>query len=68
MITGFHQKTEKLAVGLMSGTSLDGVDAALVRLAGSGIHTTIKLIAYVCLPYEQHFREQIKDLCSIERP
>ncbi|MCM3129193.1 anhydro-N-acetylmuramic acid kinase [Paenibacillus provencensis] len=64
-ITGF--KTESLAIGLMSGTSLDGVDAALVRIKGSGLTTTSRLIAYVQLPYEEGFREQIKALCNIEQ-
>lgn len=64
-ITGF--KTESLAIGLMSGTSLDGVDAALVRIKGSGLTTTSRLIAYVQLPYEEDFREQIKALCNIEQ-
>lgn len=64
-ITGF--KTESLAIGLMSGTSLDGVDAALVRIKGSGLTTTSRLIAYVQLPYEKDFREQIKALCNIEQ-
>ncbi|WP_211747101.1 anhydro-N-acetylmuramic acid kinase [Paenibacillus sp. Marseille-Q4541] len=66
MITGFHQETEKLVIGLMSGTSLDGVDAALVQLAGSGLRTKVKLLAFTSLPYEQHFREQIKELCNVD--
>jgi len=37
-----------LAVGLMSGTSLDGMDAALVRFAGP---THCELVHYVSRPY-----------------
>ncbi|GAK41415.1 anhydro-N-acetylmuramic acid kinase [Paenibacillus sp. TCA20] len=57
-ITGFQ--AESLVIGLMSGTSLDGVDAALVRIKGSGLSTASSLIAYTQLPYEEEFRERIK--------
>jgi len=41
----------RLAVGLMSGTSVDGVDAALVRLAGPAEQPRARLRAFVTLPY-----------------
>jgi anhydro-N-acetylmuramic acid kinase len=45
-----------LAVGLMSGTSLDGMDAALVRLHDA---THLELVAFVTRPYQPHEREAI---------
>jgi anhydro-N-acetylmuramic acid kinase len=45
-----------LAVGLMSGTSLDGMDAALVRLAGP---THAELIDFVTRPYGRDERAQL---------
>lgn len=39
-----------LAVGLMSGTSLDGVDAALVDIEGEGFDTKVRLVAFETLP------------------
>ncbi|MEO8200918.1 MAG: anhydro-N-acetylmuramic acid kinase [Gemmatimonadota bacterium] len=48
--------TESLAVGLMSGTSIDGVDAALVRIAGPG---ECDLVGFVCRPYSPNEREEI---------
>lgn len=35
------------AVGLMSGTSLDGIDAALVEITGSGIETKVTLLHFI---------------------
>jgi len=46
-----------LAIGLMSGTSLDGVDAALVRLEGP-THAT--LLEFVTRPYSNEERAEIR--------
>jgi anhydro-N-acetylmuramic acid kinase len=49
-------KTRKLALGLMSGTSLDGMDAALVEIEGTGISTRIRLLDFLTLPYDDEIR------------
>jgi anhydro-N-acetylmuramic acid kinase len=59
-------KNEKIVVGLMSGTSLDGVDAAVVRINGWGINTKIEILGYILVPYEADLRQQILDCCSPE--
>jgi anhydro-N-acetylmuramic acid kinase len=46
-----------LAVGLMSGTSLDGMDAALVRLDGP---THANLVHFITRPYDETERRQIR--------
>jgi anhydro-N-acetylmuramic acid kinase len=46
-----------LAIGLMSGTSLDGVDAALVRLEGP---THASLVDFVTRPYSDAERSEIR--------
>ena len=46
----------RLAVGLMSGTSMDGVDAALVRLAGPADQPRVRLLAFFTLPYPPEVR------------
>jgi anhydro-N-acetylmuramic acid kinase len=45
-----------LAVGLMSGTSLDGMDAALVRITGP---RAIELLAFVHRPYRPSERARL---------
>jgi anhydro-N-acetylmuramic acid kinase len=46
-------------VGLMSGTSADGVDAALVRISGSGEAVTVKPLAFSSLPYPRGLQQRI---------
>ncbi len=50
-IDELKRKRTKLAVGLLSGTSADGVDAVLVRITGSGIRTQVRQLAFVTVPY-----------------
>lgn len=60
------QKEKKLIIGLMSGTSGDGVDVALVEVAGSGMTTEITLKAFETIPYTSEIRSRIFDLFSVE--
>lgn len=47
-------------VGLMSGTSLDGIDAALVEVAGSGEHdVTARVVRSLTVDYTEPRREAI---------
>ncbi len=46
-------------IGLMSGTSCDGVDAALIDISGSLPRLTIKPIAFISYPYHPSIREQV---------
>ncbi len=56
-------KQSVLAVGLMSGTSMDGIDAALVRLTGSGEQTEVDLIKYETLSFSEELKQRIFDCC-----
>ncbi len=57
-------KNDKLVVGLMSGTSKDGVDAALVKLSGKGLNTDIELVKFICVEYEADVRSRLDNLAS----
>lgn len=48
-----------MVVGLMSGTSLDGVDVAIVQLRGSGNRLEIDVKAFESIPYPLELKERI---------
>lgn len=64
MLDNLRNKAKRIVVGLMSGTSLDGVDAAVVELSGPGLYLEMRLLHYVSVPYEGEVQERIKALCS----
>src|ERR1700749_3469621 len=53
------QKDEKLAIGLMSGTSLDGLDIALCRFSGNGLETKFSLLQFTTIPYGDDLKKEI---------
>lgn len=61
-----QQKKKKTVIGLMSGTSVDGVDVALVEITGTGLDTEISLLAFKTIPYKPDIRARIFDLFSVE--
>lgn len=54
-----------LAVGLMSGTSLDGVDAALVEITGVNETTQLELLKFNSYPFTEAVKERIKAALSV---
>ncbi|MBD1844362.1 anhydro-N-acetylmuramic acid kinase [Cyanobacteria bacterium FACHB-63] len=50
--------------GLMSGTSVDGIDAALVEISGSTDDLQATLIAGETYPYPAQLRDRILSVCS----
>ena len=59
-----RNKKARFVIGLMSGTSCDGVDAVLVRIKGTGPGLAMKLIAHQTFPYkdEELIRMWVADM------
>ncbi|MBG0747349.1 MAG: anhydro-N-acetylmuramic acid kinase [Planktothrix agardhii KL2] len=51
-------------IGLISGTSVDGIDGALVEISGSPGDWHLELLAGTTLPYPVDLRSQILDVCA----
>lgn len=56
------RKPSRRIIGLMSGTSLDGLDVALCRAEGSGPGTHLKVEHFKTVPYEDGFRGAVREI------
>ncbi len=54
---------KKYIIGLMSGTSVDGIDAAIVEVSGYGLETAVNLIAFETFPFPSGVPQRILALC-----
>lgn len=57
-------KSERLIIGLMSGTSMDGLDIALCRCKNQGSQTHIELVNFMTIPYQDDFKADVKSIFS----
>ncbi|HAI21624.1 MAG TPA: anhydro-N-acetylmuramic acid kinase, partial [Clostridiales bacterium UBA8153] len=55
---------ERILVGLMSGTSCDGIDAAAVRVSDRGRGRDLAVLAHLTVPYPPWFRQQLLRLAD----
>jgi anhydro-N-acetylmuramic acid kinase len=49
-------------IGLMSGTSLDGLDVALCNIQGSGTDTILEVEQFTTVPFTDDFRNNIREI------
>ncbi|WP_276380846.1 anhydro-N-acetylmuramic acid kinase [Flavobacterium sp. H4147] len=54
------QKETRKILGLMSGTSLDGLDIALCAVSGSGESTDVKILEFETISYSEDIKNEIR--------
>lgn len=66
-LSEISNKKEKRIIGLMSGTSLDGLDIALCNIEGHGNNTSLVLHRFITVPYNDDFKNEVRSVFSKER-
>lgn len=54
------QRPERRILGLMSGTSMDGLDLALCRISGHGPGTRVRLERFATIPFAEEVKDRIR--------
>jgi anhydro-N-acetylmuramic acid kinase len=60
------QKPSRIILGLMSGTSMDGLDMALCRFSGQGLETTCEVLHFDSVPFTSEFKDSIRAVFAKE--
>jgi anhydro-N-acetylmuramic acid kinase len=57
-------KNSRMIIGLMSGTSLDGLDVVLCRCTGHGTETKVEIVDFETIAYDDGFRQEVHSIFS----
>ncbi|MGV3510212.1 MAG: anhydro-N-acetylmuramic acid kinase [Sphingobacteriaceae bacterium] len=63
-LANLSQKESRLIIGLMSGTSLDGLDIALCKISGSGLNTKAEVLHFETADYDEEFKNDVRGVFS----
>ena len=56
------QKETRMIIGLMSGTSMDGLDVALCKFKGSGGETEVSIVAFETVGFSEEIKDEIRKI------
>ncbi len=59
-----RKKKSRVGLGLMSGTSVDGIDTVLAEISGSGLRCGARILAFETYPFEPSMKRRIRRLFS----
>lgn len=55
-------KKSRIIIGLMSGTSMDGLDIALCKFSGDGLKTKFSMLEFATVPYSPEVKARISEV------
>ena len=55
-------KKERLIIGLMSGTSMDGLDVALCKFSESGGETAVEVLQFETVAFDEDIKQEIRKI------
>ncbi len=58
------EQPSRIIIGLMSGTSLDGLDVALCHFTGNGPGTQVEILEFETIEYPEAFKNEIRSVFS----
>jgi len=65
-LLAMRERPRRIVIGLLSGTSADGTDAALCEIAGHGENTGLVARSFVTTPFPRPLRERIYRLAQAD--
>lgn len=53
-------KPARIIIGLMSGTSMDGLDVAVTKIRGKGLDTSVEVLHFETIPYQPEYKADLQ--------
>ncbi len=66
-LADIDSKKEKRIIGLMSGTSLDGLDLALCHITGNGLNSHVDVEHFTTVPYPDEVKSKLRSVFSVKQ-